>query len=58
MDRREFFAAAGTLAAVASTSQAFAQAIGGGEIEAPMHPPKYEASRKPAGIVSERQMIV
>jgi Cys-rich four helix bundle protein (predicted Tat secretion target) len=38
MDRREFIAAAGTAAAVASTSQAFAQTT-----EEPMHPPKYKA---------------
>jgi Cys-rich four helix bundle protein (predicted Tat secretion target) len=43
MDRREFIAAAGTAAAVASTSQAFAQAMGGGEMEEPMHPPQYKA---------------
>jgi len=41
LDRREFIAAAGTAAAVASTSQAFAQAIGGGETEE-MHAPKYK----------------
>ena len=45
MDRREFIAAAGTAAAVASTSQAFAQAMGGGETE-DMHPPKYKALEK------------
>ena len=39
MDRREFIAAAGTAAALASASQAFAQA---GE-EPMMHPPKYKA---------------
>ena len=40
MDRRDFIAAAGTVAAVASTSQAFAQMAA----EEPMvHPPKYEA---------------
>jgi hypothetical protein len=39
MDRREFIAAAGTVAAVASTSQAFAQMA----TEEPMHPPKYKA---------------
>ena len=49
MDRREFIAAAGTAAALASTSKAFAQAAGGGEMEAPMHPPKYEALEKAAG---------
>lgn len=38
MDRREFIAAAGTAAALVSTSQAFAQA---GE-EPMMHPPKYK----------------
>jgi Cys-rich four helix bundle protein (predicted Tat secretion target) len=44
MDRREFIATAGTVAAVASTSQAFAQAMmGGGEMEESMHPPKYKA---------------
>jgi Cys-rich four helix bundle protein (predicted Tat secretion target) len=46
MDRREFIAAAGTVAAVASTSQAFAQGMMGGEMEEPMHPPKYEALEK------------
>jgi Cys-rich four helix bundle protein (predicted Tat secretion target) len=46
MDRREFIAAAGTAAAVASASQAFAQGMMGGEMEAPMHPPKYEALEK------------
>jgi hypothetical protein len=46
MDRREFIAAAGTAAAIASTSQAFAQAMGGGEEE--MHPPKYKALEKTA----------
>lgn len=45
MDRREFIAAAGTATAVASTSQAFAQAMGGGETE-DMHPPKYKALEK------------
>jgi Cys-rich four helix bundle protein (predicted Tat secretion target) len=45
MDRREFFVAAGTAAAVASTSQAFAQAMMGGETEE-MHPPKYKALEK------------
>jgi Cys-rich four helix bundle protein (predicted Tat secretion target) len=43
MDRREFIAAAGTAAAVASASQAFAQGMMGGETEEPMHPPKYKA---------------
>ena len=39
MDRREFLAAAGTVAAAATASQAFAQTG-----EAPdMHPPKYKA---------------
>jgi Cys-rich four helix bundle protein (predicted Tat secretion target) len=38
MDRREFIAAAGTVVAMASASQAFAQ---GGEEE--MHAPKYKA---------------
>ena len=41
MDRREFIAAAGTAAALASASQAFAQA-GGGEMDE-MHPPQYKA---------------
>src|ERR1700747_444766 len=45
MDRREFIAATGTVAAVVSTSQAFAQAMGGGEMEE-MHPPKYKALEK------------
>ena len=45
MDRREFIAAAGTAAAVASASQAFAQGMGGGETE-DMHPPKYKALEK------------
>jgi len=45
MDRREFIAAAGTAAAVASASQAFAQAMGGGEME-DMHSPKYKALEK------------
>jgi Cys-rich four helix bundle protein (predicted Tat secretion target) len=40
MDRREFIAAAGTVAAVASTSQAFAQMAAE---EPDMHPPKYKA---------------
>lgn len=39
MDRREFIAAAGTVAAAASASQAFAQMAA----EEPMHPPKYKA---------------
>ena len=39
MDRREFIAAAGTVAAVASTSQAFAQM---GAEEPMMHPPQYK----------------
>src|ERR1700730_5819217 len=43
MQRREFIAAVGTAAALASASKAFAQAAGGGEMEEPMHPPKYEA---------------
>jgi Cys-rich four helix bundle protein (predicted Tat secretion target) len=42
MDRREFIAAAGTLAAAASASPAFAQ------MEENMHPPKYEALEKAA----------
>jgi Cys-rich four helix bundle protein (predicted Tat secretion target) len=45
MDRREFIAAAGTVAAVASTSQAFAQMAAE---EGDMHPPKYEALEKAA----------
>jgi Cys-rich four helix bundle protein (predicted Tat secretion target) len=44
MDRREFIAAAGTVAAVASASQAFAQT---GEDN--MHPPKYKALEETAG---------
>jgi Cys-rich four helix bundle protein (predicted Tat secretion target) len=40
MDRREFIAATGTVAAVASTSQAFAQMAAE---EPMMHPPKYKA---------------
>ena len=43
MDRREFIAAAGTVAAVASTSQAFAQMAAEGS---DMHPPKYKALEK------------
>ncbi|MGH6851539.1 MAG: four-helix bundle copper-binding protein [Methylocella sp.] len=39
MDRREFIAAAGTVAAAASTTEAFAQMAA----EEPMHPPKYKA---------------
>jgi Cys-rich four helix bundle protein (predicted Tat secretion target) len=46
MDRREFIAAAGTAAAIASASQAFAQGMMGGETEEPMHPPKYKALEK------------
>ena len=45
MDRREFIAAAGTVAVAASASQAFAQA---GE-EPDMHPPKYKALEEAAG---------
>jgi Cys-rich four helix bundle protein (predicted Tat secretion target) len=45
MDRREFVAVAGTAAALASASQAFAQVMGGGEMEE-MHPPKYKALEK------------
>ena len=48
MDRREFIAAAGTAAALASASKAFAQAAGGGEMEEPMHPPKYKALEETA----------
>ncbi len=43
MDRREFIAAAGTVAAVASASQAFAQAE-----ESNMHPPKFKALEEAA----------
>jgi Cys-rich four helix bundle protein (predicted Tat secretion target) len=43
MDRREFIAAAGTVAAAATASQAFAQTG-----EAPMHPPKYKALEEAA----------
>jgi hypothetical protein len=32
-----------------AASQAFAQAMGGGEMETPMHPPKYEALEKACG---------
>ncbi|MGH6852352.1 MAG: four-helix bundle copper-binding protein [Methylocella sp.] len=39
MDRREFIAVAGTVAAAASTSQAFAQMAA----EQPEHPPKHKA---------------
>src|ERR1700730_615201 len=48
MQRREFIAAAGTAAALASASKAFAQAAGGGEMEEPMHPPKYKALEESA----------
>ena len=47
MQRREFIAAVGTAAAVASASQAFAQAAGGGAME-DMHPPLYKALEKSA----------
>jgi Cys-rich four helix bundle protein (predicted Tat secretion target) len=43
MDRREFIAAAGTVAAVASTSQAYAQMAAE---ESDMHPPQYKALEK------------
>jgi len=43
MDRRVFIAAAGTAAAVASTSQAFAQMAAE---ESDMHPPQYKALEK------------
>ena len=43
MDRREFLAAAGTAAAAATASQAFAQTG-----EEPMHPPKYKALEEAA----------
>src|ERR1700757_2586215 len=45
MDRREFIAAAGTAAAIASASQAFAQGMMGAETEE-MHAPKYKALEK------------
>jgi len=45
MDRREFIAAAGTAAAAASASQAFAQMAAE---EPMMHPPKYKALEKTA----------
>jgi Cys-rich four helix bundle protein (predicted Tat secretion target) len=45
MDRREFIAAAGTVAAAASTSQAFAQMAAE---EPMMHPPKYKALEEAA----------
>jgi Cys-rich four helix bundle protein (predicted Tat secretion target) len=44
MDRREFIAAAGTVALAASASPAFAQAAG----EPDMHPPKYKALEEAA----------
>ena len=44
MDRREFFAVAGTIAAAASASEAFAQMAA----ETPMHPPKYKALEEAA----------
>jgi Cys-rich four helix bundle protein (predicted Tat secretion target) len=44
MDRREFIAAAGTVAMAASASQAFAQTGG----ESDMHPPKYKALEEAA----------
>lgn len=47
MDRREFIAAAGTVAAAASASQAFAQGMMASETEE-MHPPKYKALEKAA----------
>jgi Cys-rich four helix bundle protein (predicted Tat secretion target) len=47
MDRREFIAAAGTAAAIASASQAFAQGMMASETEE-MHPPKYKALEKTA----------
>jgi len=43
MDRREFLAAAGTVAAAATASQAFAQTG-----EEPMHPPKYKPPEEAA----------
>jgi Cys-rich four helix bundle protein (predicted Tat secretion target) len=43
MDRREFLAAAGTVAAAATASQAFAQTG-----EEPMHPPKYKVLEEAA----------
>jgi hypothetical protein len=43
MDRREFIAAAGTAAALASASHAFAQGMMSAQTEEPMHPPKYKA---------------
>ena len=44
MDRREFIAAAGTAAAIASMSQASARAAE----DSPMHPPKYKALEETA----------
>jgi Cys-rich four helix bundle protein (predicted Tat secretion target) len=44
MDRREFIAAAGTVAVAASASQAFAQTG-----EEPMHPPKFKSLEESAG---------
>ena len=40
MQRREFIAAVATAAALASASKAFAQAAGGGEMEAMMDVPR------------------
>jgi Cys-rich four helix bundle protein (predicted Tat secretion target) len=48
MDRREFIAAAGTVAAVASTSQAFAQMAAEEAEEPMMHSPKYTSLEKAA----------
>ncbi len=45
MDRREFIAAAGTVAAAASTSQAFAEMAAE---EPMMHPPKYKGLEESA----------
>ena len=51
MQRREFIAAAGTAAAVASATQVFAQATTGGGME-DMHPRFTRLSRKPASNAS------
>jgi hypothetical protein len=40
MQRREFIAAVATAAALASASKAFAQAAGGGEMQAKMDVPR------------------
>ena len=49
MDRREFIAAVGTAAALASSFTGLCSGRRGGEMEEPMHPPKYKALEKTAG---------